>query len=225
MQGTVPQVRNHQSRITDSYNRGVAKRQGSGLISRLRAGSSPASATISSRIHSNPFPWAARSSRRSPASHAGEQGATPWRSTNFKQRREGSEPRKSHKLPQRGATPRPATTFPCVPVDRQRRGLVCKTSASGPARGSTWTAHQFHAFHARPVSSAMKSARLSSGGSREQCPHRPPISPSINIACERASELASLGTRRRLGQHQGTRPVSYPHAPRSRGRRDEASVF
>jgi hypothetical protein len=55
-------------------NCGVAKRKGSGLISRQCAGSIPAPAIT---FHF----WAARSFRRSPASQAGEHGAKPWRST------------------------------------------------------------------------------------------------------------------------------------------------
>ena len=58
-----------------SINCGVAKWEGTGLISRQRVGSIPASATI--------FLWAARSFRRSPALQAGERGAKPRRSTIF----------------------------------------------------------------------------------------------------------------------------------------------
>jgi hypothetical protein len=77
-------------------NRAGARWEGSGLISRLRAGSIPA--------HATSFPWAARSLRRSLASQAGtrarmhiitrrsarrmaagaaKHGAKPWRSTTF----------------------------------------------------------------------------------------------------------------------------------------------
>ena len=75
----------------------VAKWEGSGLISRLRAGSidsllsrraHPFGASSMSRgsrrLHSRPrdsSSWAARSFRRSPALQAGEHGAKPWRST------------------------------------------------------------------------------------------------------------------------------------------------
>ena len=76
---------------------GVAKWEGTGLISRLRAGSidslvsrraHPFGASSMSRgsrrLHSRPrdsSSWAARSFRRSPALQAGEHGAKPWRST------------------------------------------------------------------------------------------------------------------------------------------------
>ena len=85
-------------------NCGVAKWEGAGLISRQRVGSIPASAT------NYPFnglldhsgghlPRKQESGERSP-------GSPP-----FFQSREGWEPGESHKLADRGSSPRPATTF------------------------------------------------------------------------------------------------------------------
>ena len=61
----------HRDAVLFLLNRGGARWEGSGLISRLRAGSIPAPANF----------WAARSFSRSPALQAGEHGAKPWRST------------------------------------------------------------------------------------------------------------------------------------------------
>ena len=74
-------------------------------------------------------------------------------------------------------------------------------------RSVTDTTHHF-----RPVSSATKSNRLSSGRSWEQCPHRSPFFAVTSYRARGRQEPASLGTRRYSGRHRGARPFSAPVA-------------